>query len=124
MRKADQLAVRIVLQMETVVIVVPIITGRPPNVIPAVAVKQVQLGQHRRLLVLKVMEVRVHRTVTVPRVRVVDRIVAMRKANQLVVRIVIQMVIVSSVIQTITDHQINVTNVQMEKQVKLALQSA
>ena len=70
------------------------------------------------------MEVRVHRTVTVPRVRVVDRIVAMRKANQLVVRIVIQMVIVSSVIQTITDHQINVTNVQMEKQVKLALQSA
>ena len=70
------------------------------------------------------MEVRVHRTVNVPRVRVVDRIVAMRKANQLVVRIVIQMVIVSSVITTITNHQINVTNVQMEKQVKLALQSA
>ena len=70
------------------------------------------------------MEVRVLQILNVPRVRVADRIVAMRKANQLGVRIVIQMEIVSSVIQTITDHQINVTNVQMEKQVKLALQSA
>ena len=63
------------------------------------------------------MEVRVHRTVTVPRVRVVDRIVAMRKANQRVVRIVIQMEIVVIVVPIITDRPPNVILAVVVKQV-------
>ena len=63
------------------------------------------------------MEVRVLRTVNVPRVRVVDRIVAMRKANQLAVRIVIQMEIVVIVVPIIIDRPPNVILAVVVKQV-------